>query len=57
MDGLTKCPGGDCPLKETCLRIQPIGRGDTYLNVPYDTELEACAHYMDGEIGDLCLLK
>lgn len=48
MKELTCCPGGDCPLKEKCLRHYEPGLGDTYLAIaPYDHENKTCESYVD----------
>ncbi|MBP7281589.1 MAG: DUF2934 domain-containing protein [Leptospiraceae bacterium] len=46
---ITFCGGGNCPLKENCLRFTGIafGRQDFFGNIPYDFVNSNCDYFWD----------
>lgn len=46
---ITMCSGGDCTLKENCLRFtgKAYGRYDSFGNPPFNTSTNNCESYMD----------
>jgi len=52
MPDITMCPGGDCPLKETCYRYkaEPSEYLQSYfMEAPYKEE--DCSHYWEVEVN------
>jgi len=57
MPDFSMCRGGDCPLRDTCLRhcAVPHPHWQSYfLNVLYDKETESCNYYAEVSPDDLC---
>eukprot|EP01098_Paradermamoeba_levis_P003111 TRINITY_DN144_c0_g1_i1.p1 TRINITY_DN144_c0_g1~~TRINITY_DN144_c0_g1_i1.p1 ORF type:complete len:100 (+),score=19.95 TRINITY_DN144_c0_g1_i1:102-401(+) len=48
MSELTACPGGDCPLKQDCLRYRAVryGRYNSWGSIPYDQQKKSCEHFV-----------
>ena len=47
MYDITLCVGGECPLKNQCLRytLPVLGRQDFFGAMPYDVEKKTCEHF------------
>jgi hypothetical protein len=46
---MTKCGGGNCPIKEKCYRYtsETVGRQDFFGNIPYHYETHECSEFWD----------
>ncbi len=47
-DDVTRCPGGQCPLRDDCYRFRAVayGRYDALGTPPYDRATGACEHHL-----------
>ncbi|MCB1178838.1 MAG: DUF2934 domain-containing protein [Leptospiraceae bacterium] len=48
------CPGGDCPLKETCFRFTAIayGRRSSFVSIPYSRRTNSCDQFISNKPKD-----